>query len=335
MTFKQYFLSFFTIASLLFSLVATAQKQRLYAQSQPSGVYIEHKVLPKESFSSIAALYNIQPDTLSEFNNIDYYEGELLAKSILVPLKSQNFYQRGLVDSTQPLIPVYYTTPINQTVQQISARFNKVPVAILNKWNGIPKEGIVRGMQILVGFLKANPDQLALFEEPVSIDIAMVEKPTPPKVLPATKVVSTAVAKVDKPKEKPVEKPVEKEKPVVVEKKETPKPVEEKPDTPPMVYVGYFKDVYKPTIPKEKVLTGDASIFESKSGWSDGKFYVLMKLKPGSIVKVTSANKTVFAKVLGELPEMKGNENIVLRLSNAAATELGVSGNTFPVVVTY
>jgi hypothetical protein len=252
------------------------------------------------------------------------------------------------VDSTEALIPVYYLTTSTQTVQQISNRFNKISVATLNKWNGVPKTGIVRGMQILIGFLRAKPDQLAYFEEPVPLDVAMVEKPVLPKVVPIRvekKIDSTTVvAKVEKPKTEPKTE-IEKKNPpktepktelnTEAEKKDPPK-ADPKPKAEKMVYKGFFKTTYKPTKPVEKKLTGDASIFLSKTGWNDGKYYVLMpKVKPGSIVKVTSANTTIYAKVLGDMPVMTENKDILLRLSNSAATELGVTDGKFPVVVTY
>jgi hypothetical protein len=317
------------VAFVLFSSDLIAQKQRLFAQSSAAGVFIDYKVLPKESFKSIATIYNISPDTLAEYNNMDYYDGELIAKTLRVPLKPQNFYQRGAVDSSEALIPVYFLTTSTRTPQQISNKFNKVPVSILNKWNGVPKTGIVKGMQILVGFLRAKPDQLAYFEEPVPLDVAMVEKPVLPKVAiikPAKDSVTTTVAKVEKPKTEPK---------INTEKKDPPK-TETKPLAEKMVFKGFFKTIYKPTQPAEKTLTGDASIFVSKTGWNDGKYYVLMpKVKPGSIVKVTSANTTIYAKVLGDMPVMNENKDILLRLSNSAATELGVTDGKFPVVVTY
>ena len=333
MKFKHSLKVVFAFAFLLFANHSYSQKQRLLAQSTPAGLFIDYKVQPTESFNSIAAVYNISPDTLAEFNNMDYYEGELLAKTLRVPLKQQNFYQKGPLDtttSTEVLIPIYHLTTSSQTMQQISNRFNKISVATLHKWNGIPKEGIVRGMQILIGFFRARPDQLALFEEPVPFSVAMVEKIPEPKVAKTKtepKADSTVVAKVEL---KVVEKP-----PVVEKPKVEPKAVE-KPPVVEMTHIGFFKEVYKPSVPKEKIITGDASIFQSKSGWNDGKYYVLMpKLKPGSIVKISSANKIVYAKVLGELPPMNGNNELVLRLSNSAATQLGVTGDKFPVVVTY
>jgi hypothetical protein len=320
------------VAFVLFSSDLLAQKQRLFAQSTTSGVFIDYKVSPKESFNSIATIYNISPDSLAEYNNMDYYEGELIARNLRIPLKTQNFYQRGAVDSSEALIPVYFVTTSSQTPQQISNKFYKVPVSILTKWNGVPKTGIVKGMQILVGFLRAKPDQLAYFEEPVPLDVAMVEKPVIPKVAitkqEKTDSVTTTVAKVEKPKVEPK----------VTPKKEEPVKPETKPTPEKMTYSGFFKTIYKPSVPTEKKLTGDAAIFISKTGWNDGKYYVLIpKVKPGSVVKVTAANKTIYAKVLGDMPVMTENRNLLLRLSNSAANELGVGStdSRFPVIVTY
>jgi hypothetical protein len=300
---------------------------------------------------------------------MDYYDGELLAKNLKIPLRTENFYQKGLIDSSLAFIPVYHLTKSSQTVQQISAQFNKVPVTSLKLWNGIPKTGIVSGMQILVGYLRALPEQVAYFEESIPHYLAVVEKPKiiipkpekkidsvaivvkdKPKVKEDTKVVietkkpvdSTSIAKENKPAKKDpnvtVTQPKEKPKTVTTNpNEETKKPTTEpsKPVGAKLIHVGLFQDVYKPSIPKEKVLTGDAALFESNSGWQNGKYYVLIpKLKPGAIVKISYANKVLYAKVLGELP-VDDEKGILLRLSNAAANELGVKDAKFPVVVTY
>src|SRR5688572_29004591 len=100
MKLKLFLKTFFVVAFILFSTISYAQKQRLLAQSAPAGLFIDYKVSPKESFNSIASVYNISPDTLAEFNNMDYYDGELLAKTLRIPFKPQNFYQKGPIDST-------------------------------------------------------------------------------------------------------------------------------------------------------------------------------------------------------------------------------------------
>ena len=57
----------------------------------------------------------------------------------------------------------------------------------------------------------------------------------------------------------------------------------------------------------------------------------------GTIVKVSfsSTNKSVYAKVLGQLPEMKESQGLTIRISDAAATELGVELKKFYVDVKY
>jgi len=98
---------------------------------------------------------------------------------------------------------------------------------------------------------------------------------------------------------------------------------------------GFFKNQYSET---GKITTGNAGIFKSTSGWNDGKYYALMNNVPiGTIIKVSfsSTNKSIFAKVLGQLPEMKESTGLAVRLSDAAASELGVAISKFYVDVKY
>jgi hypothetical protein len=83
--------------------------------------------------------------------------------------------------------------------------------------------------------------------------------------------------------------------------------------------------------------TGDAAIFKTTSGWQDKKYYVLINdVAPGTILKIASVdNKVIFAKVLGGMPQMKENKGLLLRLSNAAATYLGMVDAKFPVQVSF
>ena len=84
--------------------------------------------------------------------------------------------------------------------------------------------------------------------------------------------------------------------------------------------------------------SGQAAAFKSTSGWKDGKYYVLMnKVPPGTIVRITasSSNKSVYAKVLGEIPAGKENEGLLVRLSNAALAQLAVPEGRFDVTLQY
>lgn len=98
---------------------------------------------------------------------------------------------------------------------------------------------------------------------------------------------------------------------------------------------GYFKTQYGEN---GKNQSGVSGIFKSTSGWKDGKYYALMNnVTVGTIVKVSypSTNKAIYAKVLGELPDMKESTGLSLRISDAAAKELGAVTSKFPVQVIY
>ena len=80
-----------------------------------------------------------------------------------------------------------------------------------------------------------------------------------------------------------------------------------------------------------------AGTFKSTSGWTDGKYYALMNnVTVGSIIRVTATNgKTVYAKVLGQLPDMKESAGLLIRISNAASAELGLGEGKYSVDVKY
>ena len=83
-------------------------------------------------------------------------------------------------------------------------------------------------------------------------------------------------------------------------------------------------------------LIGTAASFKSTSGWQDKKYYALINdVAPGTIIKVTSSDKVVYAKVLGSMPEMKENSGLMLRLSNSAASHLGIVDSNFSVEIAY
>jgi hypothetical protein len=84
--------------------------------------------------------------------------------------------------------------------------------------------------------------------------------------------------------------------------------------------------------------TGPAGVFKSTSGWQDGKYYALMNNGTiGAIVKITdpASGKSVYAKILGQLPDMKESAGLTIRISNAAAAELGVGEGRFNAQVNY
>jgi hypothetical protein len=83
---------------------------------------------------------------------------------------------------------------------------------------------------------------------------------------------------------------------------------------------------------------GSAGIFKSTSGWQDGKYYCFNNnALPGTIIKITDnlTGKSVYAKVLDAIPDIKQNSDLTLILSNAAAEELGAAEGKFDCALSY
>lgn len=100
---------------------------------------------------------------------------------------------------------------------------------------------------------------------------------------------------------------------------------------------GYFASLFKDQKKSgsTQTLDGIASVFKSRSGWQDKKFYILTNEIPiGTIVKITTSDlKTICAKVMNALPDV--SNSIQYRLSDAAAAILGMTNKTFQITVTY
>ena len=101
-----------------------------------------------------------------------------------------------------------------------------------------------------------------------------------------------------------------------------------------------FKSLYEEQIKNGEIIepAGSAGVFKSTSGWTDNKFYCLQSnTTPGTIIKITNVanGKSVFAKVLDNIPDIKQNEGLVIVISSAAADALGTSETNFTCTLSY
>jgi hypothetical protein len=332
-----------TLLSLVFSLRSQSQPHLLVVAGVPGRLFVEHIVDAKENWYSVGRLYNISPKEIAPFNGATLSKPLEIGEHLKIPLTSLNFSQTGLKAAGESLIPVYHTIQPKEWMYHISVQYNKVPIENLEKWNHITRDQAKSGMQLIVGYLKVKTALSALAsgikDQPtangsVSLPKKEEEKTTSNGVLP--QVVKD---------EKKLEGPPTNQVPVPVTEFKT---AENKPSTgiPANTVTatsnvirhsggGYFGTEY---IRDNKTLTGQAGTFKSTSGWQDSKYYALMNNVPvGTIVKVTSpaTNKTIYAKVLGQLPEMKESTGLSIRISNAAAAEIGAGEGKFAVELRY
>jgi LysM repeat protein len=350
-------------------MAGIAKAQVLKVQGTTPSLYLTHTVAAKETWYSIGRLYNVSPKEIAPLNNTTMDKPLAIGQTVKIPLATTNFTQDGTKAADELFVPVYHTVQDKEWLYRISQSNNKVPVANLEKWNNVTNDGVKPGMNLIVGYLKVKQGQSALAAKGLSKIIAVtaapavvkteaakeeVKKETPvvvtnPATAPVTAPVKEATTTTEKPEEHkvvttpPVTTPAEK--PATTPVTTTPAttttttPVTTTPATTTPVNTnykgGYFKTMYSDD---GKATTGNAGIFKSTSGWKDGKYYALMNNVPvGTIVKVTftSTQKTVYAKVLGQLPEMKESLGLTIRLSDAAASELGAENSKFYVDVKY
>lgn len=316
---KTLLLSFALITA--FQLVV-AQTTELLVKSSDKGLYLDHKVTPKENFYSVARLYNAHPKEIAAFNGLDMSKGLSLGQTIRIPLTSANFSQ-----SVNEGIPVYYKVGEKEGLMKVSNANNKVSLESLRRWNNLSGDDVNFGSLLIVGFL-TKPMTAT---EPVTKNEPAVNN-TPVKNEPA--------------EQKKEEKPVKTE-PVVEKQKQEDTPPPPPPTTaPPKVEMrsaaGYFETSFRQQVktkPLSKTETVTAGIFKTSSGWDDLKYYLLMDgVEPGTIVRIVNPDnkKTVFAKVLGEMSSLRQQGGPDIRISNAAAAALIVKEqDKFIVKVSY
>jgi LysM repeat protein len=304
----------FLLAFLLFCSTIVFAQNQLIVQSGDKGLYLNHKVAPRENFYSIGRLYHISPKDIEAFNGLDMNKGLAIGQSLKIPLNATNFSQNSGKGQ-----PVYYVVGSKEGLYKVSQKNNNVLMADLRKWNKLSKDELSAGQKLIVGFLAASENNT----------IAQTKEP-----------------EVKQPE---VKQPVEENKEPVVTKQETvsvkEEPKKQEPERridPPVNRQvsnvsltngngGYFKSQFDLQVKSQPVKadqTASAGIFKTSSGWQDAKYYALLdNVEPGTIVRVINPtnNKAIYAKVLGEMSGIRQNQGYDVRISNAAASALEVS----------
>ncbi|MDI9366594.1 MAG: LysM peptidoglycan-binding domain-containing protein [Flavobacterium sp.] len=336
---KTYLLSFFIAASLLAN-IATAQKQP-----------IVHTIKQGETLSALAKKYSTTVGDIMRLNGMN--SDSKLQIGQVVKIATNTVTPTVVVDAPKPkpakaqpvvakqpeisatVTNITYQVLKGQSLYGIAKQFKTTEKQIV-AWNNLPNDKIKAGQTIIVG-----KEVLEKSTIPVTPK-QQVAKPIEDKLVAVTTVTQQAtkseeltVLNAGSAKVTP---------PVETKPTPAPTPVKEVIKTEPAAipasakYVeseGFFANYFNQ---KDRHLTaaGEAAVFKTTSGWNDKKYYVLMNdVAQGDIVRLTANNKTICAKVLGPLPDIKEDNGLLLRLSNAAAAQLGVEDAKFNVTVTY
>ena len=329
-----------------------AQNNLIEIQTSGSGLFIDHKVSAKESLYSLGRLYNVSPKELAAFNKLTLTTGLSIGQNLKIPLGKDNFTQTENVIGNEVIVPVYHTVQSHETLFRVSQNLHKVPVDQLKKWNHLQSDAVSVGAPIIIGFLKVDKNLSSLASQnfvPEIVASEKIQKTEPVKIVQtdAAPVIQKQIVN-DPQKEKKEEilaDPVIQKEIAAVKEKE----IKQEPIAPTIKEAevkaivtetviqpkinfagGTFKRTYDKQINKNPELnsvTATGSIFKSTSGWQDGKYYCFNnESTPGSILKIMNkeSGKSIYAKVLDVIPDIKQNAGLQIIISNAAADELGV-----------
>lgn len=315
---------------------AAAQDKDLMVEGNSPNLYLSHTVAAKENFYSIGRLYNVSPKEIAPFNKLQLEKGLNPGQVIKIPLGKSNFFQGGAAADDETMIPLYHIVQEKEGLYRIGINHNKLPVETLKKWNHIKADAVSKGSRLIIGYLKVKKDQSALTAKAEKKEAVLVpEEKKPVNSDPDT--VNTMV------KELPPVTKDKNENPVVKteEKKEVIQPKENTPVVPQIIsgagtdhQGGVFKSLFDSQTNDNPAVqeTGIAGVFKSTSGWTDGKYYCLHNsAAAGTIIKITNtaSGKSIYAKVLDVIPDIKQNNVMLIRISNAAADELGAGEINF------
>jgi LysM repeat protein len=323
-------------------LWAHAQSDELIIQGQTGNLYLDHSVTAKETWYSVGRLYNVDPKALAAYNHLTFAKPLGIGQVLKVPLTAVNFSQDGKKLAGQSLVPVFHVVQEKEWLYRISVNHNKVPIPALEKWNHVTGDQVHVGLHMIVGFLKVKTTLSALAKRGVvpgavvaggdgvvsggaensgNRVVKAAEDSTKEDVVVSRRVARPVVPAVNAP--------------VSTANAQVPAANVQVSAAAPHFDGGKFKADFTDG---GKSITGQAGVFKSTSGWQDGKYYALINNVPvGAIVKITdqATGKSVYAKVLGQLPDMKESVGLTVRLSNAAAAELGEGEGKFSVGVSY
>ncbi len=224
----------------------------------------------------------------------------------------------------------------------------------MREWNRLSGDGVQKDAFLIVGYVKGSGQSAVLptasSSAPAEVATAPATKPAETKPQPAENKPVVSNSQAAAPETKPAPKaqaPAPENKPVVSTSQpaapET-RPAEKTPTSigrTPEVPEGGFESMFNQQtgngrdVTKEK---GPGSWFKSNAVVGSGKYYALHNNVPrGTIVKVTNplTGRSIYAKVLDAIPQLKANANLIIKLSDAAQDALGTNEGRFYCELSY
>jgi LysM repeat protein len=307
-------------------------------QKKVNGIRVKpYKVQSKDTWSSISKKSKVSVAFLMTVNaGVDNLK---TGQIINIPLEeSSSVKEVAEVPEAQPVTapvkesryqePVYHTIKKGETLYGVSKHFNQ-PVANIRKWNDLTGNDIKIGQKLIVNYTYRY------------------KKEKEPAVKETEAVVTTKVTGNER-----QDAPVKSDKAISKDAKETvvSPTVKATPASDKLIASTEKTSSYG----EEKITEGLSKTPASRiirpvtetgvASWimdgdiNQNKYYALHRNAPvGTIVKVTNRmnGKYVFVKVVGLLPDTGDNENVIIKISQAASNKINVLDSRFQAELSY
>ena len=308
------FLLFWLVNSPAFSVPGDSLKVR-WINGQK---YQLHKVTPKETWTSVAKKYGVTVDELQKANpGVDVLK---INQIINVPASTGSTKatgsapaQQATPKSTLGIAPVtgvkYHTVKKGETLYRIAKDYG-ITVKQLQDLNGLSTSAVPVGMKLKVSEGKS------------AVNTPEVTEKVPVPVEPA---------KVETMKPEPVKS--DSQKTPVAPTQHTTVPVTAEPVPP-----AHSESDDKSAAAGQKIVENGIATWIADTEMNQNKFYALHRTAPvGTIIKVTNRmnNNSVYVKVIGVLPSTGDNENVLIKITQAAAQRIGALDQRFQAELSY
>jgi LysM domain len=319
-------LSVVLFVSFALMKMAISQPDQLLIKGYGKDLHLDHKVGPKEGIFAIGRMYNVHPKLMAAYNKLDMSKGLSIGQVIHIPLTDTNFSQKNTNGK-----PVYYKVGNKESLAKISSVNNKVAAQSLRDWNKLKNDNVPAGTDIIVGYLVTGVNSVIAVSPPIKEEL---KKPSEDKPVAKADIATnkltvkkdTTANKFLVKKEEPKKQEVKKEEPpktsTVIPKQEVSKD---------MSGQGYFKSSFDQQVkamPVSKTETVTSGIFKMVNMQQEAKYYLLADgVSPGTVIRIINPdnNKTIYAKVLGEMSSTRPEKDLNIRISDTAALALGIS----------
>lgn len=308
---------------LLFVVCATGG----YAQHNPtlygdptSGFYVIYKIQKKDNLFSVGKKYDVRYQDILSFNGMTS-SSISVGQELKIPIKQDNFVNQD-VELDGFFLPLEHIVKPKEGLYRIGITYFKTPLQLLMKWNNLKDFNLKVNQRLIVGYAKPKDVSLQFIGDPNKF----VGKPYIPPTRNSheqAEATNIGIASVNN----------------SLKNANTSNPNTAVAASPDKSFVkggaGFFEADFKnfwaegEKGQKTKKLKG--TLFNSNTGWNDGKFYAMSSDIPAqTFVKVTNVNtqQTIYVKVLGDLPARYKDKGFSLIISSAGGAQLGITSET-------